>query len=139
MLCAYGLSLAQARSVASKVGMYFVTAAQKDIWQPHCDAQIVREHGLLVTQKAKTRGKVWAILPSHRIIVSPHRTHVSRTLAGSCCVCQLSLADHSVGVCPPLLLQAPLLADSMLQVYHRSLCMLPSIVNPCVAMGMLSW
>ena len=36
-----------------------------------------------------------------------------------------------------LLSQAPYLADSMLQMYHRSLCLLPSIVNPRVALQVL--
>ena len=52
-------------------------------------------------------------------------------------MCQMSLADHPVGGCPPLLSQAPYLADSMLQMYHRSLCSLPSIVNPRVALQVL--
>ena len=62
ILCAFGLSLVQARAVASKVGLYIVAAAQRTIWHPRCDVQILREHSLLVTQKAKTCQSVRATL-----------------------------------------------------------------------------
>ena len=137
ILCTAGLSLVQAKSIALKVGVYFVTAAQKDIWRPRCDAQVLREQSLLVTQKAKSHGRVRAVLPSHRVKFKSHLTHISCALAGYCHMCQLSFADHPIGACPPLLSQAPYLADSMLQMYHRSLCSLPSIVNPRVALQVL--
>ena len=136
-LCSVGLSLAQAKSVARKVGSRIVTAAYKDIWRPRCDAQVLRERSLLVTPKAKSRGRVRAVLPPHRTSIRSRLTHTSHALAGNCPRCQLSLADHLRGACPPLLSQAPYIADSMLQMYHRSLCSLPSIVNPRVALQVL--
>ena len=136
-LCAFGLSLVQARAVASKVGLYIVAAAQRAIWQPHPDVQILHEHSLLVNQKAKTCHRAQATLLSHHTIINPHHTHISCALAGWCHMCQLSLTGHPVGICPPLLSQAPYLVDSMLQMYHRSLCSLSSIVNPHVALRVL--
>ena len=60
-----GLGQVKARSVALKVGKYMVTTAHKEIWQPHCDAQVVHEHSLLVTQKAKTSGRMCVGYPHH--------------------------------------------------------------------------
>ena len=48
-LQASGIPLVKARSIASKVGVYFVTTAQRDIWQPRCGTQVAREHSLLIT------------------------------------------------------------------------------------------
>ena len=64
-------------------------------------------------------------------------THVSCALAGYCCIYYLSLVDHPIAAYPPLLSQAPYIADSMLQMYHQSLCLLPSIVNPKIALRVL--
>ena len=54
VLCNSGLSIAQAHSVASQVGVYFVAAAKKCIWQPWCDVQVLHKYSLLITQRAKT-------------------------------------------------------------------------------------
>jgi len=131
------LGQVKARSVALKVGKYMVTTAHKEIWQPRCDAQVVREHSLLVTQKAKTSGRMRVGYPHHRARLKKRVTHIARTLAGFCQLCHLSFIDHPVGTCPPLLLQAPFLADRLLQKYHRLLCKLPSILNSRVALRAL--
>ena len=123
-LQASGIPLAKARSIASKVGVYFVTTAHWDIWQPHCCVQVAHEHSLLVTQKAKTHGRVCVTQSSHCIRLKPHCTHISHALAGFCKMCQLSFVDHHEGICPPLLSQAPFLADSLVQMHHCSLCIL---------------
>ena len=132
-----GLGQVKARSVALKVGKYMVTTAHKEIWQPRCDAQVVRERSLLVTQKAKTSGRMRVGYPHHRARLKKRVTHIARTLAGFCQLCHLSFIDHPVGTCPPLLLQAPFLADRLLQKYHRLLCKLPSILNFRVALRAL--
>ena len=132
-----GLGQVKARSVALKVGKYMVTAAHKEIWQPHCHAQVICEHSLLVTQKAKTSGRICVGYPHHRARLKQRVTHIACVLAGFCQLCHLSFIDHHVGVCPPLLLQAPFLAYRLLQRYHRLLCNLPSILNPRVALQAL--
>ena len=136
-LQASGIPLVKARSIASKVGVYFVTTAQRDIWHPCCGAQVAHEHSLLITQKAKTCGRVCVTQSSHHVRLRPHCTHISRALAGFCKMCQLSFVDHHEGTCPPLLSQAPFLADSLLQMHHHSLCILPSILNPSIALQVL--
>ena len=127
----------KARSVALKVGKYMVTAAHKEIWQPCCDAHIIHECSLLVTQKAKTSGRMCVGYPHHWARLKKRVTHIAHTLAGFCQLCHLSFIDHPVGTCPPLLLQAPFLADRLLQKYHRVLCKLPSILNFRVALQAL--
>ena len=132
-----GLGQVKSRSVALKVGKYMVTTAHKEIWQPRCDAQVIHECSLLVTQKAKTSGRIHVDYPHHCARPKIQVTHISHTLAGFCQLCQLSFIDHSVGVCSPLLLQASFLADRLLQRYHRSLCKLPSILNSRIALQAL--
>ena len=132
-----GLGQVKARSVAQKVGKYVVTEAHKEIWKPCCDAQVVREHSLLVTQKAKTSGRMCVGYPHHRARLKKRVRHIACALAGFCQLCHLSFIDHPVGACPPLLLQAPFLADRLLQKYHRLLCKLPSILNSRVALRAL--
>ena len=136
-LVAAGLPVNKARSVAGKVGVYFVTTAQQSIWHPCCDAQIAHEHSLLITQKAKVCGRVHDPWPYHHIVTRLHVTHVSCAQAGHYPECQLSLADHPGGTCPPLLSQAPFIADKMLQMHHRSPCVLPSVHNPSVVLKVL--
>ena len=55
LLCAGGLSLVKARSVACRVGRFMVTAAYKEIWCHHCKAQVEREHSRQITQRAKVQ------------------------------------------------------------------------------------
>ena len=88
------LPLAKARSVASKVGAYLVTAAHAALMQPRCDAQIAHEHTLMITQQAKMLGKVCAIRIPCRALLRPCLTHVSHSLAGFCPQCKLSFVDH---------------------------------------------
>ena len=38
-----GISAKGVRSVAMKVGKYFVSAAHDEIWRPRCEAQVERE------------------------------------------------------------------------------------------------
>ena len=70
-----GLAQAKARSVALKVGKYMVSTAHKEIWQPHCDAQVIHECSLLVTQKAKTSGRIHVDYPCH-LLDPRHRLHI---------------------------------------------------------------
>ena len=91
--CNSGLSIAQACSVASQVGVYFVAAAKKCIWQPQCDVQVLHECSLLITQRAKTQGRVQASVPFHHTKFRSHVTHVP--------VCWLGIV---IGVSCPLLI-----------------------------------
>ena len=50
--------------------------------------------------------------------------------AGCCLSCHVSLVDHKGGVCPPEVFQAPHIADSLLHMYHRAQCILPTVYNP---------
>ena len=129
LLHSCGLSSLGVKSVVRKVGVFFVSSAHNNIWKPQCEAQVVREHGLHITQHAKTCGKVRAVRPRHSAVHQSCITHITRALAGSCTVCLLSLVDHSGGVCPPLVVQAPFLADDLLWLHHQSLCILSSIHN----------
>ena len=129
LLCSCGLSSLGTKSVVRKVGVFFVSSAHDNIWKPQCEAQIVQEHGLHITQHAKTCGKMRVVRPRHSAVHQSRITHITRALAGSCTVCLLSLVDHSGGVCPPLVAQAPFLADDLLQLHHQSLCILSSIHN----------
>ena len=137
LLCACGLSLVKARSVAARIGKFIVSAAHDQIWCPCCDAQVMRERSLLVTQRAKTHSREHITQHSCRAQLKSRVTHISRTLAGFCQMCQLSFVDHPLGACPSLLSQAPFLADSLLHRHHRSLCILPSILNLYVALRVL--
>ena len=130
LLCVGGLSSVKARSVASRVGRFMVTAAYKEIWCPRCDAQVEHEHSRLITRSAKVCGRGCAVQCAHCPQSRPRHTHVSRVLAGFCDSCQLSFADHLVGACPPLVAQSPFLADKLLQMHHMSFCKLPSILDP---------
>ena len=130
LLRSCGLSSQAAKSVVRRVGVFIVSSAYNNIWKPRCEAQVVREHDLYITQCAKTCSKVRAVRPTRSAAHQSHITHITRALAGSCTVCLLSLVDHSGGVCPPLVTQAPFLADDLLQLHHQSLCILPSIHNP---------
>ena len=127
ILCDCGLSIKKAQAVARKVGKYFVSTAHDRIWRPWCDAQIAREQGLMITQKAKNGGKLRVGECSHRATGGLRITHVTHVLAGLCPMCQLSFALHSGGECPPLVLQAPRIADRLLRMYHQSLFLLPFI------------
>ena len=49
-----GLSAKKVRVIAKRVGKYFVGAGHDSIWRPRCEAQISHEHGLSITQRAKT-------------------------------------------------------------------------------------
>ena len=132
LLCAGGLSLVKARSVACRVGRFMVTAAYKEIWCPCCEVQIEHEHSRQITQSAKVQGRGHAARQAYSAPHGSHHTHVAWVLAGFCDSCKLSLADHPVGVCPPLVAQSPFLADELLKMHHMSLCKLPSILNPCI-------
>ena len=76
LLCVGGLSLVKARSVASRVGRFMVTAAFKEIWCPCCDAQIECEHSRLITQSAKVCSRVHAVLHAYCAQSRPCRTQV---------------------------------------------------------------
>ena len=75
-----GLPVSKARSVAGKVGVYFVDTAQLGIWHPCCDAQIAREHSLQITQQAKVCGKVHAPQPRHHGLTKLYLLCLSRVL-----------------------------------------------------------
>jgi hypothetical protein len=132
-----GLPSLGIKSVVRKVGKFFVSSAYEKIWKPQCEAQVVREHSFHITQKAKFHSKVRLVRPIHSIVHQPRVTHITRVVAGSCAVCLLSFVDHSGGVCPPLVNQAPFLADNLLHSHHQSLCMLSSIHNPNVPLRVL--
>jgi hypothetical protein len=132
-----GISAKGVHSVAMKVGKFFVSAAHNEIWRPRCDAQVERERRCLITQKDKIGGRVQADRPPRGVCSKPRVTHITHARAGQCPLCQLSLATHSGGGCPPLVAQAPVLADSLLQLHYQSLCVLPSVHNPSKVLKVL--
>jgi len=54
ILCGCGLSARKAQGVVRKVGRFFVSAAHDRVWRPRCEAQILHEQSLMITQKSKT-------------------------------------------------------------------------------------
>ena len=132
-----GLPSKKVQSIVLEVGRYLVDTGHDKIWKPHCEAQVGQEKDLGITQGAKIRRRVQAARPMCKVQIRPKTTYISHALAGECSVCQVSLAVHQMGECPPLLAQAPVLADSLLQMYHKALCSLPPVYNPRMSLKVL--
>ena len=102
-LCGVGLSLAQAKSVARKVGAHIVAVAYKDIWCPQCDAQVLRERSLLVTPKAKSHGRVQAVLPPTVLqfdhVLHTFPMHWQEIVTGVSCPSLIILEEHAPHCC----------------------------------------
>ena len=53
MLQSCGLSARKIQALVRKVGKFFVSAAHDRVWRPRCEAQILHEQKLMITQRAK--------------------------------------------------------------------------------------
>ena len=104
--------------------------AYKVIWKAWCEAQIACEHQYMITQQVKMRRQEGGLRMQCRRQGRAKVTYLVHAHAGACPNCQLSLATHNGGVCPPLVAQAPKIADSLLHSHCKSVCVLPSVYNP---------
>jgi hypothetical protein len=114
-----------------QVAKFFVQAAHDNIWKPRCEAQVQWEQELGITRREKLQVRERCRQDRYRVQRASRVTHVTQVLAGQCPECQLSLAIHQVDRCPPMIIQAPVLADRLLQSHYHSLTIAPSIINPC--------
>jgi len=125
-----GVSARGTCSIVLEVGRFFVSRAYKGIWKPQCDAQVARECQYMITQKVKMRQQEGGLRMQNRKQGRAKATYLVHARAGVCPNCQLSLATHNGGGCPPLVAQASKIADSLLHLHCKSLCILPSVYNP---------
>jgi hypothetical protein len=130
ILCRGRVSSRGVRLVVLEIGKYFVSTAFAKIWKPRCDAQVARERQLQITQQVKRRGMVHRERVRVRVQGKRRTTYLAHVQAGKCPVCQVTLAVHVGGDCPPLVNQAHVIADRLLQEHFQSQCVLPSVFNP---------
>ena len=67
----------------------------------------------------------------------PKVTYITHVYTGLCRMSELSIAIQSKGGLSPLVIQAPVLVDSLLQSHHWAICVLSSIYN--VSKKLKSW
>ena len=125
-----GISAKGACSVAMKVGKFFVLAAHDEIWRPQCEAQVEHEQRCLITQKAKVGGQVQAVRPPRGLVLGLRLPISHMRMLVSVQYVSYLLLPILGGGCPPLVAQAPVLADSLLQSHYQSVCVLSSVYNP---------
>ena len=125
-----GVSARGTHSIVLEVGRFFVSTAYRVIWKVRCEAQVAREHQYMITQQDKMRQREGRLRMQRRKQGRAKATYLVYARAGTCPNCQLSLATHNEGVCPPLVVQAPKIADSLLHSHYKSICILPSVYNP---------
>jgi hypothetical protein len=125
-----GVSARGTHSIVLEVGRFFVSMGYKVIWKAWCEAQVACEHQYMITQQIKMRRQEGGLRVQRRKQGRAKATYLVHARTGACPNCQLSLATHNGGVCPPLVDQAPKIADSLLHSHCKSVCILPSVYNP---------